>query len=245
MFKSIRSFLTAKNRGGGVKEKNENRKKDFKSDIIANYHDTIGFFYRNLRLKYEIKGFGPRKEILEIPEEALKEALVNAICHRDYTERGAVIQVDIFDDRVELSNPGGLLFKEQEFGKRSISRNPLIFGLMQRLELVEHVGSGINRIREAMAKVELNAPIFEFGTFFAVTLFRPKLGDKLGDKLGENPRKIVELMIKDKTISISEIARFLGISTTAVENNIAKLKEKKLIQRIGPDKGGHWEITFK
>jgi len=61
-------------------------KKDFTSDVYSNYQNAIEFLYRNLRLKYEIKGFGPRKEVLEIPEEALKEAIINALAHRDYLE---------------------------------------------------------------------------------------------------------------------------------------------------------------
>ena len=59
-------------------------KKDFTADILTNYKDTLDYFYKNLKLIYKIEGFGPRKEILEIPDEALKEAVVNAIAHRDY-----------------------------------------------------------------------------------------------------------------------------------------------------------------
>jgi ATP-dependent DNA helicase RecG len=78
-------------------------RKDFTEDAISNYNGAIAFLLRNLRLEYKIEGFGPRKEILEIPEDALKEAIINAIAHRDYYEKGANIQIDIFDDRVETS----------------------------------------------------------------------------------------------------------------------------------------------
>jgi len=127
-------------------------RKDFHSDIYSNYNDTMNFMRKNLKLIYRIEGFGPRKEILEIPDDALKEVVLNAIAHRDYNEKGANIQVDIFDDRVEISNPRGLIIKESEFGKISRTRNPLIFNLLQRLDLIEKVGSGIGRIRDAMAK---------------------------------------------------------------------------------------------
>ena len=114
-------------------------RKDFSSDIYSNFNEVMNYFYKNLKLIYRIEGFGPRKEILGIPDDALKEALVNAIAHRDYSEKGANIQVDIFEDRVEISNPGGLIIKKEEFGNRSLSRNPLIFSLLQRLDLVEKV----------------------------------------------------------------------------------------------------------
>ncbi len=65
-----------------------------------------------------------RKEILELSEVALCEAIINSVCHRDYTEEGANIMVEIFDDRVEIYNPGGL--QEKDFGHRSVCRNPNI-----------------------------------------------------------------------------------------------------------------------
>ena len=148
-------------------------KKDFDEDIISNYENSMKFLYTHLKIIYRIVGAGPRKEIPEVPEESLKERLINSLAHRDYLEKGARVQVDVFDDRIEISNPGGLIIKEEEFGKRSLSRNPLLFSLMQKTDLVEQVGSGINRIREAMKRAGLKAPAFEFGKFFAVTLFRP------------------------------------------------------------------------
>ena len=150
-------------------------RKDFTEDTISNYNGAMTFLMRNLRLEYKIKA-GPREEILEIPEDALREAIVNAMAHRDYNERGANIQIDIYDNRVEISNPGGLVpaIKKEEFGKKSISRNPLLFSLFKSADLVEKVGSGIGRMREAMQKVKLPAPKFEFTSFFTVTLQRPK-----------------------------------------------------------------------
>jgi ATP-dependent DNA helicase RecG len=99
-------------------------RKDFTEDILTNYENTINFISRNIRLSYKIDSAGPRKEILEIPAEALREAIVNAIAHRDYNEKGANIQIDIFDDRLEISNPGGLVaaLKKEDFGKRSITK---------------------------------------------------------------------------------------------------------------------------
>lgn len=105
-----------------------------------------------LDVRYEIEGGGPRKEIWEIPETALKEAVLNALSHRDYYDKGAKITVELFKDRVEVSNPGGLTsaISLVDFGTKSHSRNPLIFGLFVRIRMVEQVGSGIGRIRDLM-----------------------------------------------------------------------------------------------
>ncbi len=112
-----------------------------------------------LNVSYDIEGQGggPRKEHWEIPETVFKEAIINALSHRDYYEKGAVIHIEVFEDRVEISNPGGLVssISESDFGKKSHSRNPLIFGLFARMQLVEQVGSGIGRIQELMEKAGL------------------------------------------------------------------------------------------
>ena len=71
------------------------------------------------------------------------------------------------------------------------------------------------------------------------------MGDKLGVKLGENEIKIIELMRENKYITTKELSEHIKISTTAVDNNISKLKKKGLLRRIGPAKGGHWEIIKK
>lgn len=64
-------------------------------------------------------------------------------------------------------------------------------------------------------------------------------------KLGENERGILEIIVKNKFVTIPELSKALEISTTAVENNLAKLKAKKVLKRIGPDKGGYWEVVKK
>jgi len=231
-------------------------KKDFISDIYLNYQNAIEFLYRNLRLKYEIEGFGPRKEVLEIPEEALKEAVINALVHRDYLERGADILVEIYDDRVEITNPGGLVsaIKKSEFGKKSVSRNPLLFSLFKRVNLVEKVGSGISRMRGAMKKTGLPLPKFEFTNFFTVIFKRPKttpktvgkrVGEKVGERVSENQRLILEYFFKNKFISIIELSKKIGIAPKNIEENIKKLKKKGLIERVGSARGGHWKIIKK
>lgn len=72
-----------------------------------------------------------------------------------------------------------------------------------------------------------------------------KLGDKLGVKLGENEIKILELMEDNKYITTKELSGHIKISTTAVDNNISKLKKKGILKRIGSAKGGYWEVVEK
>ena len=95
----------------------------------------------------------------------------------------------------------------------------------------------------------------EMNGFFRAVFFRPKKEDifpivqkveaeeKLGEKLGENERKILEMVLKNKYISAKELSENIGISETALEKNIGKLKKRGLLRRIGADRGGYWEVV--
>ena len=88
---------------------------------------------------------------------------------------------------------------------------------------------------------------FEFDTFFTATFKRPieKWTKKLGEKLGENEVKIIELMKENKYVTTKELSGHIKISTTAIDKNISKLKKKGILKRIGPAKGGYWEVIKK
>ena len=139
----------------------------------------------NIRYDIEGQGSGPRKEIWEIAEIALKEAVINSLSHRDYYDKGVVTTIEFFEDRVEITNPGGLVstISLAEFGKKSHSRNPLVFGLFSRMHIVEQIGSGISRINNLMKEANLPKPGFSTDGMFTVTLKRPsKTSEKTSEK---------------------------------------------------------------
>ena len=136
--------------------------KTFGGPLYQQYLQAMAWLESKLQVAYKIEGAGPREEIWEIPLTVFKEAIINALSHRDYYEQGATITIEMFDDRVEVSNPGGLLpIVAKDFGHKSMTRNPLIFGLFTRMHLVERVASGIPRIQEAMK--EANATLLATG----------------------------------------------------------------------------------
>ncbi len=126
-------------------------------------------------------------------------------------------------------------------------RNELIAEMLHRVHFIEKWGRGIKLI---LSK-EPDAEFSEVGTKFITTFkrksyFEGKKGfEKLGEKLGENEIKILDFIEQNKYVTISELSKSLKISTTAVENNLAKLKRKKVLKRVGPDKGGYWEVVKK
>lgn len=111
--------------------------KTFGGSLYQQYLQAIAWLESKLQVAYKIEGTGPREEIWEIPLTVFKEAIINALSHRDYYEQGASIMIEMFDDRVEISNPGGLLpVVAKDFGHKSMTRNPLIFSLFTRMHLV-------------------------------------------------------------------------------------------------------------
>ena len=124
------------------------------------------FYVQIKQLKNELK----HETKLELPKEALREAIINAMIHRDYNINSSV-QINISPDKVEIINPGRLLFPKEELGKRSVLRNPILVDLIHRLGLVEKAGSGIKRMQK-LAKEDNVTVEFKTGMFFEVIFHR-------------------------------------------------------------------------
>ena len=124
-------------------------RKEFKGNLYDIYQEVMTYFQAKLNSALIPHAQG-RDERLELPESALREAVVNAIAHRDYRST-ANVQIYIFQDRVEIVTPGGLPagMREEDLGSRSVPRNPLLFNMLYRMKLVEQIGSGIRRIHDA------------------------------------------------------------------------------------------------
>ena len=220
--------------------------------LYNQYLQAMSWLKKKLDVRYDIEGAGsqPRKEVWEIPETVFKEAIINALAHRDYYDKGARITIEVFNDRVEISNPGGLIsgIPKNEFGKRSLSRNPLIFGLFERIRMVEQVGSGIGRMRELMIEADLTEPDFNTEGMFTVTVRRPfdfnKWVDKWVENLTNNRVNIIKAIHENSKVSKRELEEKVSLSATAIDNNLDALKDLGLIERVGSAKGGHWKINY-
>ena len=133
-------------------------RKEFNGNLYSIFHEVMGYFQAKLNSALIPNAEG-RDERLELPESALREAVVNAIAHRDYRST-ANVQVYIFQDRVEIVTPGGLPagMREEDLGSKSVPRNPLLFSMLYRMKLVEQIGSGIGRIRDACSEHGVGEP---------------------------------------------------------------------------------------
>jgi len=167
---------------------------------------------------------------------AIKEAIINAIVHNDYT-REIPPKFEIFPDRLEITSYGGLfegMSKNDFFSGLSLPKNKELMRIFRDLDMVEQLGSGVPRILRTYTK-----DCFVFGNSYTRMVF-PISGDSKSSV--KSSVKIFNLLKENKHITIPEIAQEIKLSTRAVEKQIAKLKEQKKIKRVCPDKGGYWEI---
>ena len=245
-------------------------RKIFNRDIINNIEDSVSFLKKHLRLEYHFpKGQLQRKEVLEIPEEALREALVNAVTHRNYLEERVSVTVEIYDDRVEIYNFGGLPkgLKRSEFGKKSVPRNKLIASLMLRTDYIEKMGTGIKKMRSLIKKAGLKPIKFNFTDFTTLTFYRKPLPggyvikspeivamENLSEMLSKNfgltikrASKIIKILrsIEIGIFNIDSLSKTLGVSSRSIEKDIELLKKQGFIQFEGSRKTGKYKPTEK
>ena len=179
--------------------------------------DAIAFVRKNLRVKTIINPLtGRRQDSLEYPITAIRELLLNALVHRDYSSHteGMPIQLQIFSDRIEITNPGGLYGRitlDQLGQVQPDTRNPILATALETLKITENRYSGIPTVRREMQEYGLPMPQFEnyHGTF-KVTLF--------GDRKGVGKKEIGDADILTFCLTPrtrKEIADFLGIKSQA------------------------------
>ena len=221
-------------------------RKDFNEDIVSNINDSMNFLKKHIPVRYEMTGSPKRKEIPEIPYDAFREAIINSIAHRDYFEQGSNVMVEMFDNRIEISNFGGLPkgLKPEDFGKKSILRNPNIADLLHRIKYVEKMGTGINKIKRLLKNAGLPKPKFEFTSFFTV-IFRRTKKDIAVKTVEKTVEKILSLIMNNPKITQKELMDEINLTRRGIEWNLKKLKDEGRILRIGPAKGGYWKVLKK
>lgn len=152
-------------------------KKEFKGSISSIFKEVMNFILRNSRSGFIKMENGARLDTFSYPEIALREALVNAIAHRDYSISGTQIDVDIYKDRLEITSPGSwLLSKEPEEYELnaipSIRRNKVICNCFEVIGLMEKSGSGLKKIYETYKNFNVKMPVlYNSPDFFTITFY--------------------------------------------------------------------------
>jgi ATP-dependent DNA helicase RecG len=221
---------------------------DFAGCLPRIFEGAMGFVARNLRKVQAGRGVNA-PGLPEIPMAVFEELLVNALVHRDYLV-SAPIRLFVFENRIEIISPGhlpdNLTVAKIRAGNSNI-RNPILVSYAAKgLLPYRGLGSGIARALE-------NWPAIDFlddreGCLFTATITRKPDGAMPNRESGsqkssqKSSQKIMDLMGPQSGITIAELAATLKLTDRAIKKQIEKLKASGRIKRVGPDKGGHWEV---
>ncbi|TVQ17364.1 MAG: HTH domain-containing protein [Bacteroidetes bacterium] len=232
--------------------------------IIAN---TLSYFKTNVikeRVR-KVKGQAEAIRLWNYPYEALEEAIVNALYHRDYQVREPV-EIRVYPNSITILNYGGpdRSIKMEAFEKGIVKprryRNRRLGDFLKELDLTEGKATGIPLIRKALRENGSPEPVFNTDddrSFFEVQFLihgdfegeiilpsvkLPEVEKQEAVELSESALKILHLMAENPEITIADLADKTGVSTRAVDKNIAKLKRANKIERIGTKQSGIWKI---
>lgn len=226
-------------------------------DVSAVVDQVLTFIDRNIRHPLRIAGL-KRIEVAEYPEEAIREAIVNALAHRDYEDATRHVVVEVFKNRIVVSSPGGppgnaKMAVINRGTAKSRARNPLIAQGLRFMELMEERGTGILRMKAAMLGHGLDEPKLAIDDdYFVVTL--PGPGDDLGrirvpssqnsqviEQLSERQQKIVQQAVLAGSITASWCVENLQVSRNTAFLDIDHLTKTKYLRKIGTGRGTKYE----
>ena len=220
---------------------------------MGNFFDLLdagtAFCFRNLRLAGKIVGMR-REEQLEIPAEALREALINALCHREYDNPRASVSLAIYYDRIEIVNPGHfpaqLTPENIKLQHDSFPFNLKIAQVLYQTTYLESWGSGVRRMVKLCEAQHLAEPEYRLGNNTVTVIFRrnrDSQNDSQNDSqksLNERQRKIVELMRGNRQITVAKIAKTLSLSAATIYREIKAINTLTELYWEGSPKTGQW-----
>lgn len=235
------SYITA------VKYKTSERfsildKKDFKGSPISQIESTLAFVLRHMNIEPRINMhsssvLGARKDIYEYSPIAIREAVINAITHRDYLYDSSHIYVHMFPDYIEIENPGGLYrgLTLEDLGKRSIRRNRLIADLLHRSGFIERVGSGFSRMENSLAE-NSNPPLeVQVSNFFNIRFYK-RLADIHPDQLTGRQIEIYQMITSRGGVSKKDLISQLNLSGDTILRDLKRLIELEVVSKQGRGK---------
>lgn len=215
--------------------------------------------YMKARISYENM---QRIERYFVPEDALREAILNALCHKQY-QSGVPVQISVYEDRLYIAN-GGCLPEKWTLNNlmqkhASVPYNPNIAHVFYLAGFIESWGRGIEKICAACKNANVPVPEytvnpgdimikFSAPEELVVRSIRPKVTEKVTEKVIENlddkSLKILKLLVEDPGYTAVILSEKLSLSRKTISERIKKLRENKIIERVGSDRKGYWKINL-
>ncbi|SYV90922.1 DeoR-like helix-turn-helix domain, partial [Mesomycoplasma hyorhinis] len=228
-----------------------------KADLSGSILEQIDTILKTTEIYNKTKATFPnqtyRLEVRDYPTQALREAILNAFCHRDYSLINSDITISFFDDRVEVYSPGGLvenLTLEQIKNGVNNRRNKGIAQILRLLQFVEEQGRGVELIFDSYKNFDKQPRYDVNANMVKVTLYnrnyestninRNGLKHNVRDKVIERQKIILDLIKQNPNITISEISQQLKISRATLNLDLQQLQKSEKLFREGSKKTGEW-----
>ena len=231
---------------------------EFSGNVLMLLREAINFIKSNTRRSWE-KMPDSRKNKPEYAERAILETIVNHLIHRDYTVMGSEVHLDIYNDRIVVTSPGGMyngtLIQDLDITDISSERrNPILANVMAQLDYMEKRGSGLLRIcKETKALVgykdELQ-PIFKStSTQFQTTIFASSDMSNVGNmseaKLTDRQQEIINLVKMSPTMTGRQMSETLSVSQRTIERDLSAMQKLGILKHHGKNNTGRWIITYE
>lgn len=232
---------------------------EFTGNVLMLLREAMNFVKSNTKRGWEKLPDG-RKNKPEYAERAVLETMVNHFIHRDYTVMGSEVHLDIYNDRLTVTSPGGMYngMLIQDLDIKDVSserRNPILANVMAQLDYMEKRGSGLTRIcNETKAlegyrdelKPKFKSTPTQFQTIIFASSDTPNVGEYDGDmsetKLTERQRKILRLINESPTITGKKMSETLSVSQRTIERDLSVLQKLDVLKREGKDNDGVWIV---
>jgi len=210
--------------------------------LIESIERAMAFVKSNLSKRIEIGGQAKREERYAYPIEVIREAIVNAVAHRDYFSKDA-IQIYVFDDRIEITNPGSLpsALPKELFGTLSVQRNPLTYRMLRDHHYVEGFGSGVPRMRTKMRDYGLDDPEFGIYPYFFRVLLRGSKAPRY-DKLNKRQMAGIVFLKNNKKMKMTEYIKFNKISFGTARLEVNEMIQLGYVKRVGKFRGAYYVL---
>ena len=202
--------------------------------------------WEEMRVGAVVKGL-VREEQTEYPPFAVREALVNAVCHRDYRLRGRRIEVRMFDDRLEVISPGGLpgYITLDNIVDEHFSRNPRIVAGLFQWGYIEELGLGVDRMIEEMLRAGHPAPVFRATPYsFTVTLYNVRERQAAPDwdrSMNERQLRALQYLREQGSITNREYRELCpSVSAETIRLDLVDLTNRGLLLKVGAKRGTYY-----
>ena len=235
----------------------------FEGRILDQIQKTIDYLETQVKEHSYLGEDGLFKTDREYPKFVIQEMTVNSVCHRDYSIKGTEIQIKMFDDRLVFETPGKLpgIVRTDNIRHTHFSRNPKIAEYLKAYDYVKEFGEGVDRMCRELSAVGTKDPEYYLVSFimkatvWANVLEDGQITNSVGangsimdqkrpesDQKSDQMHQILDLIKRNPKISRAELSKKTGLHDSSVKRRLKALVDEGYIQRIGPDKGGYWQL---